>query len=429
MKKELDVQKYLKFFKEEMTENLLFFWMSRCLDEKNGGYLNCFSNDGSKLVSTDKYTWSQGRFLWMFSRLATMESDLFTEEDRKTFLAYAKNGRDFLLKNCLLGPDDYRCVFLMDAEGNPKHVGDYEGYDLSISADCFVVMGFAAYARATGDMEGWEFVKKLAASVWERYEANNYRSLPYPLTDAHIGHGRPMILTHVYCEMYRAAQILEPELVGQMAEKMAICSERVFKLFQDENHLIHEFKTAEGVFSENLFCQHINPGHTLEDMWFQLDACDLLNIDRMDEICEIVKATMDLGWDQEFGGLYHFIAVDGLDTKYPLGDAADEPQMPLILGDWGSKLWWVHSEALYTTLLMYCRTGKEEFLTMFEKVFDYTYKTFPNPDRSIREWIQIRTREGKPQEKVVALPVKDPYHIIRNVLLIIELLEKQGRSA
>ena len=88
MKKELDVQKYLTFFKEEMKENLLFFWMSRCLDEKNGGYLNCFSNDGSKLVSTDKYTWSQGRFLWMFSRLATIESDMFTEEDRKTFLAY-----------------------------------------------------------------------------------------------------------------------------------------------------------------------------------------------------------------------------------------------------------------------------------------------------------------------------------------------------
>ena len=35
--------------------------------------------------------------------------------------------------------------------------------------------------------------------------------------------------------------------------------------------------------------------------------------------------------------------------------------------------------------------------------------------------------EGKPQEKVVALPVKDPYHIIRNVLFIIELLERQGK--
>jgi N-acylglucosamine 2-epimerase len=95
------------------------------------------------------------------------------------------------------------------------------------------------------------------------------------------------------------------------------------------------------------------------------------------------------------------------------------------LDDWGSKLWWVHSEALYTTLLLFDRTDDEEFLAWFERVFDYVFATFPNPDKSIGEWIQIRTREGKPQEKVVALPVKDPYHIIRNVILIIELLEKR----
>jgi N-acylglucosamine 2-epimerase len=131
------------------------------------------------------------------------------------------------------------------------------------------------------------------------------------------------------------------------------------------------------------------------------------------------------GPDKEYGGIYHFIACDGLDTKYPLAEGEKEPQMALVLGDWGSKLWWVHSEALYTTLLMYDRTGDEEFRRLFHKVFDYTYATFPNPDPAIREWIQIRTREGKPQEKVVALPVKDPYHIIRNVALIIELLEKR----
>ena len=97
--------------------------------------------------------------------------------------------------------------------------------------------------------------------------------------------------------------------------------------------------------------------------------------------------------------------------------------------DWGSKLWWVHSEAMYTTLLLYCRTDDTELLELFYKVFDYTYRTFPNPNREIGEWIQIRNREGVPQEKVVALPVKDPYHIIRNVLMIIELLEKRRRNA
>ena len=139
----------------------------------------------------------------------------------------------------------------------------------------------------------------------------------------------------------------------------------------------------------------------------------------------MVESTFRTGWDKEYGGLLHFVTCDGKGMTGKVGDAADEPQMKLVLDDWGSKLWWVHSEALYTTLLTFDRTGDEAFQRDFETVFDYTFRTFPNPDRSIGEWIQIRTREGHPQEKVVALPVKDPYHIIRNVVLIIELLEKR----
>ena len=125
------------------------------------------------------------------------------------------------------------------------------------------------------------------------------------------------------------------------------------------------------------------------------------------------------------GGLYHFVPCDGLNTAYGVAEMGEEPQMKLVLDDWGSKLWWVHSEAAYTNLLMHLQTGEEVYLRWFERVFDYTWSTFPNPDPTLREWIQIRTREGLPQEKVVALPVKDPYHIMRNVLLIIELLEKK----
>ena len=430
MSKQFDRNYYLSFFRNELTENLLHFWMSRCLDTENGGYLNCFSNDGSKLVSTDKYTWSQGRFLWMFSRLAMMESDLFDETQRKVFLSYAQNGYEFLRKHVLMGEGDYRCVFLMDAKGDPKTVGNFEGYDLSISADCFVVMGLAAYCRASGDSAAWDFAKKLGQSVWDRYQSGNFRSLPYPVTPAHNSHAKPMILANVCCELYRAAVEFEPDYGEHIRAQISQCHEEVFTSFCDETGLIHEFTRADGTFGPYLFCQHINPGHTLEDMWFQLEAGEIAGTDRHFETIEkVVKATMELGWDKEYGGIYHFIPCDGLDTKYAVAEGASEPQMALVLDDWGSKLWWVHSEAMYTTLLMYCRTGKEAFLELFEKVFTYTYDTFPNPDRSIREWIQIRTREGKPQEKVVALPVKDPYHIIRNVLLIVELLEKEGRKA
>ena len=422
------MERYLSFFKQELTDRLLFFWMDRCLDRENGGYLNCFSNDGSRLVSTDKYTWSQGRFLWVFSRLATIESDLFDEKQRATFLSYAKNGMEFLRQHVLMEGKPLRCVFLTDAKGNPKTVTGHEGYDLSISADCFVVMGFAAYARATSDTDAWRFAKELGESVFERYESGIYRSLPYPVPSGYRTHAKPMILTNVFCELYRAAEEFDRTYADLLKQRIADCHREVFEVFTDERYLIHEFTRTDGSFAENLFGQHVNPGHTIEDMWFQWEAADIIGLDTYREaIGQIVLQTMALGWDDEYGGFYHFIPCDGLDTAYEVGELCDEPQMKLVLDDFGSKLWWVHSEAMYTNLLLYIKTGKDLYLRYFEQVFDYTYRTFPNPDPAIREWIQIRTREGLPQEKVVALPVKDPYHIIRNVLLIIELLERQGK--
>ena len=61
------------FYENELVNNILPFWLERCEDKENGGYFNCFSNDGAQLVSTDKYTWSQGRFVWLFSKLSRMD--------------------------------------------------------------------------------------------------------------------------------------------------------------------------------------------------------------------------------------------------------------------------------------------------------------------------------------------------------------------
>lgn len=51
--------------------------------------------------------------------------------------------------------------------------------------------------------------------------------------------------------------------------------------------------------------------------------------------------------------------------------------------------------------------------------------TFPDPDG--QEWIQIRSRDGSPLDEVVALPVKDPMHIARSLLLL-NALEAGGES-
>lgn len=200
--------------------------------------------------------------------------------------------------------------------------------------------------------------------------------------------------------------------------------------FADQNNVIHEIITDNNQFFDNILGQHANPGHTIEDMWFMMDAVDILDKPRLDKaqyiskIAAITKKAFEIGWDMEYGGLLHFCNVKGSKPTGNNEGIEDQPMYQQLIDSWGNKLWWVHSEALYTTLLCYEKTGDQEFLDLYKKVFDYTYDTFPNPDREIREWIQIMQRNAKPQDKIVALPVKDPYHIVRNYILIIELLYK-----
>lgn len=97
-----------------------------------------------------------------------------------------------------------------------------------------------------------------------------------------------------------------------------------------------------------------------------------------------------------------------------------------LMAGWGDKLWWVHSEALYATLLFGERTDDQELRQWYDRIFEYTFRVFPNPDREVREWVQIMDRQGNPQNKVVALPVKDPFHITRNLIYILQFLYTLG---
>ncbi len=422
-----ELQALLSFYQKELKENILFFWLPRCVDSKNGGFFNCFDNSGRTLVSSDKYTWSQGRFVWIWTKLAAMQGGTFSSNEKALFLQYAKQGRDFLFRHCLIGRDDWRCVFLMDAKGNPKYVNAVDVLDSSIFADCFVTAGFALSSAVTGDAESWDFAKNLYTSICGRIQQNTFNSLPYPLGEGYRMHSIPMIATNLSCEMYRAAQIMEPGSCPEYAADIHRFSSDILNHFVDSKNILHEIISKDNTFADGLLGDHINPGHTLEDMWFQLDAADILEEpQRLDKISKIAKNAFELGWDAVHGGYLHFTDSNGGEI---LGrfedDPCKEPQLRQVYDDWDSKLWWVHSEALYTSLLLYFRTNDPQFLSYYSRAAAYVFQTFPSKDPSIREWEQIRTRDGKPLEKVVALPVKDPYHIIRNFILIIELLEQE----
>lgn len=404
------------FYRNHLAEDLLPFWKI-AVDMERGGVYTCYSNDGKKRISTDKYTWSQGRFIWIWSRIADMCSRGLLPEDAEEYLNQAEKAVDFLRRHAMM--ENGNCAFLLTEDGQKKESIPGAGYDTSFYADCFVVLGFAEFARVTGRNDIAEEALGLYERIRKRLAAGQVRSEPYPIPEDMKSHSFTMIMLNISHQLLDALEAVRHPQAEEVKGQMRAYAEVIIKEFRQSDQRIAELLPAEGEPSDAVLYRHVNPGHTLESMWFVLAAADRLNRpDLQEKALPVIKQAFRLGWDLEHGGLLRFVDRD---SGQPRGSKSGDPYEELILDTWDSKLWWPHSEALYTTLLAYARSGDPEFLKLYRQTRNYVFRTFPNPDRTVGEWIQIRDRDGSPMEKVVALPVKDPFHIIRNVLLILEL--------
>ena len=410
----------LEFYKTHLYEYILPFWVKNGIDHEYGGYFTCFNNYGDQLVSTDKYVWSQGRMLWLLGELAEGEGP-----DSK-YLPLARSGYAFLKDHCRL-PNGH-CAFILTREGEPKEPVPGGGYDISTYADCFAVLGFAKFAEVERNQEALELALEIFDSIVSRFERREFRTEPEPLPPGYRAHGISMILLNTSHQLLKAAKILDHQAADRIAQKRQFFAQDIVDNFIGPDGIIRELIHENGRDDDCILGRYVNPGHTLEDMWFLLHYAVELEGPMRDELIDLVakvmEATFQLGWDEEYGGLFHFVDAEGGKPRGELETFADHPLTQKVLDGWADKLWWVHSETVYATLLAYALTGKEELFKVYEQVHDYTFATFPHPDPSIGEWIQIRDRAGNPMDKVVALPVKDPFHITRALLLTIELLEE-----
>ncbi|MEF3305734.1 AGE family epimerase/isomerase [Paenibacillus sp. GYB003] len=423
-----DAGELLTFYEDHLKRVLLPFWL-RSTDREDGGYFNCYDNTGARLVSTDKYTWSQGRFVWMYAKLASMSADTFGPGEKKEFLELAGHGARFLMDHCLL--DNGHCAFVMDKRGKPKLNAPGDRYDSSIFADCFVVAGLAKYAAVSGDGDSIRFARRLYRSVIDRIDRGDYEMAPYPTPEGYKSHNIPMILLNVTDELLQAEEACggDERETGRLRDNMRRFLREITEHFIDGDGVLNEMIGTDNRRVDSLLGRYCNPGHSIEDMWFVIHAARKLGEESyIGKAAKTARKMVEIGWDDEYGGLLLFVDRDG---GKPRGDTTGIEHTAMvrqIRENWDNKLWWPHSEALYTTLLCYRLTGDGAFLDDYRRIHEYTFRTFPNPDETVGEWIQIRMRGGEPISKVVALPVKDPYHIIRNVIYIIELLDSMERT-
>jgi N-acylglucosamine 2-epimerase len=416
----IDIKAELDFYKKELYEKILPFWEKYTPDMECGGVFTCFSNNGGELLSEDKYIWSQGRMLWVLSRVLKRRD---IENERLEFLEkLADKTAEFLMKYSRL--ECGNCVFLTDRRGGHKLSGGV--YDASFYADCFVILGVAEYASYKKDTEALAFSHSLYTHTKSRVESGCFRTDPYPVPKGYRMHGIPMILANTARTLANAMEALGCDAWESVSLDAYGFAKDIIDNFVDENNILHEMIRLEGdrFDKESLIGRYINPGHTIEDCWFMEDEwAKYSDKARHEKTKAVLKNALSIGWDKGFSGIRLFADMDGGTPKGSIPNP-DEPMVKKTTEDNFSKLWWVHSEALYSTLLF---DEDAEIAAWYPKIKDYVFKTFPNTENDRGEWIQIRRRDGMPENRVVALPVKDPFHIMRNFLLIIELLEKRAK--
>ncbi|MFU8888890.1 MAG: AGE family epimerase/isomerase [Trueperaceae bacterium] len=403
------------FYRDHLEHAVLPFWLRRA-DVDLGGVFTCLDNVTGERVSDDKFVWSQARWAWTMAHAARMAARGVLSLSHDLLLDRARTTADFLLRHAFL--DDGAVAYLLSADGTKKEFVSGKGHDLSFFADGFVILALTGVARASGDDAYLERALMAYDALRVRLDRGAVRSEPYPLPNGCRAHAWPMIMLNVTQELERALRSVGHPRTEQLVRDGLADMDAVLAFVRPDG-LVQEVACRDG--RDTLLTRHVTPGHAIESMWFVLEQAARHGRDEViDTAARVIAKSFDAGWDPEHGGLFRYVVPGGPEPTGP----ADGPFERLVLETWDTKIWWPHSETLYATLLAESLTGSSAFRDIHDRVHEYTFATFPNPDDGVGEWIQIRDRQGRPLDKVVGLPVKDPYHVTRNLLLLVELLSE-----
>ncbi len=369
--------------RRELHESVIPFWMQHSLDPEHGGYFNCLDRDGTRF-DDKKHVWLQARQVWMLARL-------FGEDrSRHDLFDAATLGAEFLRRHARR--DDDRVYLCLARDGRPVAL------QRKIFAECFYVMAFAEYARASGDA-GY---RELALSEFDAI----LRFVDDPTSlgrTALAGQPQtselavPMILLNVVAELRGQPGSDTWDDRPDYASIEARCVEDIRKHLRPDRRLVHETVEAHGSHLDSPEGRLINPGHVIEAGWFLLDHARRSDDSVLrDQALWMIEGALEFGADPEHGGLFYFLDADGYS--------------PVQL-EWSLKLWWPHCEAMIATLMAWRDTGDARWFERFERVATWAFDHFP--DAEFGEWFGYADREGRVSQRFKGGPYKGCFHVPR----------------
>ena len=385
----IDFKQLAQQYKSELLDRVMPFWMEKSIDKEFGGYFTCLERDG-EVFDTDKFIWLQGREVWMLSTLYNKV------EKRQEWLDAAIQGAEFLKK---YGHDgNLNWYFALDREGNPL----VEPYN--IFSYTFAVIAFGQLSIATGNQEYADIAKKTFDIVLSKADNPKGRwSKAAPGARSLKSFALPMILCNVALEI---ESLLDKDFLDKTIET---CVHEVMDVFyRPELGLIVEHLGTNNEMVDCMDGRLLNPGHAIEAMWFIMDLGKRLGDQTLiEKAVKIALAEVEYGWDDKYGGIFYFM---------------DRLGRPLQQLEWDQKLWWVHIETLITMIKGYELTGSQECLAWFERIHDYVWSHFMDPEHP--EWFGYLNRQGEVLLTLKGGKWKGCFHVPRGLMQVYQSLER-----
>lgn len=380
---------YRKFYNSQLLGDCVPFWLeSDLIDREYGGYMTEIDRAG-KLYSTDKSGWFQGRCLWTFSRLCNLYGRKSEWEEA------ARLGKDFMEKH--IADSDGRMYFTLTRDGKPLRKRRY------VYTESFYVLSMAEYAVMTGDKDALRNAEdcfEMMLSIYDNPENDPYKITPksYSSTRSERAAAVPM----VYISSAQALRRCSPEKADyytKIADR--IIGDMIKYHYKPDLGCVLETVGENGEFIDNPSGRTVNPGHSMENSWFLMNqAMCTGDGGLMKTALNILDNAVERGWDKEYGGFIYFTDVGGRPCEQLEHDM---------------KLWWVHNEALISSLLAYALTKDEKYWRLFEKTHLYAFGHFA--DKEYGEWYGYLHRDGTVSHTQKGSMWKGPFHYPRCLMV------------
>ncbi len=387
-------------FEQELTRNILPFWMTHAVDEANGGLHGAVANDLRVDDDVPRSAVLCARVLWTFSAAYRRLGD-------PAYLAMAQRTLDDLSR-VFWDPEHGGLYWQVDRRGRP--VADRKHH----YAQAFGIYGLSQFHRATGEPRSLRLAQQLfrlledhaydpAGGGYFEGSTRDWRRLAGArLSDEDPDAGKStntmLHILEAYTNLLRAWD--DERLRRRIEGLVRTFSRRI--LDPRTGHLGLFFDERWRSLSETA-----SFGHDIEASWLLCEAAEVGGDPALREEARRVAA-----------GLADAVYRDGLDAD---GSLVNEGSPGGRIDD--GRDWWPQAEGIVGFYNAYQLTGEERFAEAAIRCWDYVQDRFV--DRTHGDWFKHLSPDGRPDPaRYKAGPWDCPYHHSRACLEMLDRLDE-----